>query len=51
MKALKDYAIDTNRLTLQEFLDRYKYQNNFAVYAYQNGDFYGEKSRRNLIIP
>ena len=44
MKTLKDYAVDTNKLTLQEFLDRYKYQNNFAVYAYQTGDFYGEKT-------
>lgn len=44
MKTLKDYAVDTNKLTLQEFLDRYKYQNNFAVYAYQTGNFYGEKT-------
>lgn len=44
MKTLKDYVVDTNKLTLQEFLDRYKYQNNFAVYAYQTGDFYGEKT-------
>lgn len=37
METLKDYAVDTNKLTLQEFLDRYKYQNNFFVRAYQIG--------------
>lgn len=37
MEPLKDYAIDTNKLTLQDFLDRYKYQNNFFVRAYQVG--------------
>lgn len=37
METLKDYAVDTNKLTLQDFLDRYKYQNNFFVRGYQTG--------------